>query len=94
MGAEGALVITSVARDELAWPTAGGGIWALRMTAWTALTTVVAEAGLERILRRSRQFFRSALARSPGARGAEWARLTAFCAWESGSEQNLWLARS
>src|SRR3954451_22236981 len=51
---------------------------ALMISVWMALTRMVVWAGLERILRRMRRFFSSALARSPGARSPEWARLTAF----------------
>jgi len=43
-----------------------------------ALTSRVAWVGLERILRRMRQFFRSALARSHGARSWAMEGLTAF----------------
>jgi len=43
----------------------------LRISVWMALMRVVVWAGLERILRRMRQFFSLAFARSPGARMSE-----------------------
>jgi hypothetical protein len=51
---------------------------ALMISVWMTLMRMVVWAGLERILRRMRRFFNSALARSPGARSPEWARLHAF----------------
>src|SRR3954447_11494597 len=59
------------------------------MVAWTALISRPAWVGLERIFRRIRQFFSVALARSPGARSAEWARLTAFIPPDSGRWKDL-----
>jgi hypothetical protein len=56
------------------------------MSACTALTRVFARLGLERILRRIRQFLVSELARSPGPRRQAWAVLTSFCS----RERRLW----
>ena len=48
------------------------------------MTTVVAWARLERILRSIFQLVSSALARSPGPRIRAWAVLTVFCPVDSG----------
>jgi hypothetical protein len=49
-----------------------------RMRTWTALTSLVARVGQERILRRIFQLLSWALARSPGPRWRAWAALTSF----------------